>query len=106
MELVESGDLPKHPVTPNSDALVAYVRAIGLQQGDQQNLTLRAPDGTVLSEYKAAVLDRDKAQYFVASGRKRKEPAWAQGVYTASYLVRRNNEDLLRKVFEIRLGSP
>jgi hypothetical protein len=106
MELVESGDLPKHPVTSNSNALVAYVRAIGLQEGDQQNLTLRGPDGAVLSEYTAPVLERAKAQYFVASGRKRKEPAWAQGVYTASYLVRRNDEDLLRKVFEIRLGSP
>jgi hypothetical protein len=106
MELVESGDLPKHPVTPGSDALVAYVRAIGLQEGDQQTLTLYGPDGAVFSEYKAPVLERDKAQYFVATGRKRKQPAWAQGVYTASYLVRRNDEDLLRKAFEIRLGSP
>jgi murein DD-endopeptidase MepM/ murein hydrolase activator NlpD len=106
MELVESGELPKHPVTSHSDALVAYVRAIGLQEGDQQALTLHGPDGAVLSEYTAPVLERDKAQYFVATGRKHKLPGWEQGVYTASYLVRRNDEDLLRKVFEIRLGPP
>jgi peptidase M23-like protein len=105
MELVESGDLPKHPATPNSDALVAYVRAIGVQEGDQQTLTLQGPDGAVLSENKVPALDRDKAQYFVVSGKKRKEAMWASGVYTARYLIRRNEQELLRKVFEIQLKS-
>jgi hypothetical protein len=35
MDLVESGEVRKHPVQPDSDAFSAYVRAIGLQAGDQ-----------------------------------------------------------------------
>ena len=42
MELIESGEIGKHPVTPGSDALVAYVRAIGLQAGDQQSSRCKA----------------------------------------------------------------
>jgi hypothetical protein len=45
MELIESGEIGKHPVTPGSDALVAYVRAIGLQAGDQQFLAVQGPNG-------------------------------------------------------------
>jgi hypothetical protein len=104
MELVESGEILKHPPNLESEALVAYVRAIGLKEGDQQTLIVRGPDGAVLSEYKAPVLERDKAQYFVASGRKRKGANWAQGTYTAKYLVMRNEEEVLRRDFEIKLG--
>ena len=43
MELIESGEIGKHPVTSGSDALVAYVRAIGLQAGDQQFLAVQGP---------------------------------------------------------------
>jgi hypothetical protein len=43
MELIESGEIGKHPVTSASDALVAYVRAIGLQAGDQQFLAVQGP---------------------------------------------------------------
>jgi hypothetical protein len=103
MELVESGEILKHPPSPESDALVAYVRAIGLTEGDQQTLIVRGPDGAVLSEYKAPVLEWDKAQYFVASGRKRKGANWAPGTYTAKYLVIRNEEEVLRRDFEIKL---
>jgi len=104
MELVESGEILKHLPNLESDALVAYVRAIGLKEGDQQTLIVRGPDGAVLSEYKAPVLERDKAQYFVASGRKRKGANWAPGTYTAKYRVTRNEEEVLRRDFEIKLG--
>ena len=104
MELVESGEILKHLPNLASDALVAYVRAIGLKEGDQQTLIVRGPDDAVLSEYKAPVLERDKAQYFVASGRKRQGTSWARGTYTAKYRVTRNEEEVLRRDFEIKLG--
>ena len=50
MELIESGEIGKHPVTPGSDALVAYVRAIGLQAGDQQFLAVQGPGGAAVSD--------------------------------------------------------
>ena len=104
MELIESGEILQHPANPESDALVAYVRALGLKDGDQQTLVVRGPDGAVVSEYKAPALERDKAQYFVTSGKKRKGAAWAIGTYTASYLVTRNEQEILRQIFEIQLG--
>jgi murein DD-endopeptidase MepM/ murein hydrolase activator NlpD len=104
MELVESGDLRKHPVRPESDAFSAYVRAIGLQAGDQQTITLRGPDGTIFSEYKAEPLDRDKAQYFVASGKRLKAARWAPGLYKATYRVTRGEREIFGKTFEVDLG--
>jgi hypothetical protein len=105
MDLVESGEATKYPTNLESEALVAYVRVIGLRQGDQQIVTIRGPDGVIHSEYKAPVLDRDKAQYFVASGRKRKAAAWMPGGYTAEYTVARSDGIVLRKTFEIQLGA-
>jgi murein DD-endopeptidase MepM/ murein hydrolase activator NlpD len=104
MEFVESGELRKHTVRPESDALSAYVRAIGLQAGDQQTITLRGPDGTIISEYKAEPLDRDKAQYFVAAGKRLRAARWAPGRYNATYRVTRGDREVLGKTFEIDLG--
>jgi murein DD-endopeptidase MepM/ murein hydrolase activator NlpD len=104
MDLVESGELRKHTVRPESDALSAYVRAIGLQAGDQQTITVRGPDGMIFSEYKADPLDRDKAQYFVAAGKRLKAARWPPGHYKATYRVTRGDQEVLGKTFEIELG--
>jgi hypothetical protein len=104
MDLVESGEALNHPLRPQSDALVAYIRVIGIQEGDQQMLTLRGPGGAVFSEYRVPAIERDKAQYFMSSGKKRKEPAWTQGVYTAVYRVTRNDAEVLTKTFEVELN--
>ena len=104
MDLVESGELRKHAVRPESDAFSAYVRAIGLQAGDQQTITLHGPDGTIFSEYKAEPLDRDKAQYFVAAGKRLKAARWAPGLYKATYRVTRGDQEVLGKTFEIDIG--
>lgn len=103
MDLVESGELRKHTVRPESEALSAYVRAIGLQSGDQQTITLRGPDGTIFSEYKAEPLDRDKAQYFVAAGKRSKAGRWPRGLYRATYRVTRGDQEVLGKTFQIEL---
>jgi murein DD-endopeptidase MepM/ murein hydrolase activator NlpD len=104
MDLVESGELRKHAVRPESDAFSGYVRAIGLQAGDQQTITLHGPDGTIFSEYKAEPLDRDKAQYFVAAGKRLKAARWAPGLYKATYRVTRGDREVLGKTFEIDIG--
>ena len=105
MDLIESGEVLKHSVNPESDALVAYVRAIGLQKGDQQILTIQDASGTVVSDYKAPALESDKAQYFISAGRKRKELTWPQGIYRATYRVTQGDAELLRRTFEVDLGS-
>jgi len=101
MELIESGEIGKHPVTPGSDALVAYVRAIGLQAGDQQMLSVQGPDGASISAANLPALDRDKAQFLVIAGKKRSEAAWPAGRYSATYRVTRDGAEVLRKTFDI-----
>lgn len=101
MELVEAGDLDKHPVTPASDALVAYVRVIGLQAGDQQSLVVQGPAGVALVTNNLPALDRDKAQFLVIAGKKRTEAAWPAGRYTATYRVTKDGTEVLRKTFDV-----
>ena len=105
MELIESGEIGKHPVTPASDALVAYVRAIGLQAGDQQFLTVQGPSGAAVSAANLPALDRDKAQFLVIAGKKRTEPAWPAGRYAATYRVIRDGAEVLRKTFDVEARS-
>jgi murein DD-endopeptidase MepM/ murein hydrolase activator NlpD len=104
MELIESGEIVKHPVAPGSDALVAYVRAIGLQAGDLQSLAVQGPSGTSISTNSLPALDRDKAQLLVIAGKKRPEAAWPPGRYTATYRVTRDGAEVLRKTFEVEVG--
>jgi murein DD-endopeptidase MepM/ murein hydrolase activator NlpD len=101
MDLVESGEIEQHPVTPGSDALVAYVRAIGLQAGDQQTLSLQDPAGVSLAVNSAPALDRDKAQYLLLTGKKRTEEQWPAGRYTATYRVIRDGAEVLSKTFDV-----
>ena len=105
MELVESGEIGKHAVTQASDALVAYVRAIGLQAGDQQFLTVQGPSGAAVSAANLPALDRDKAQFLVLAGKKRTEAAWPAGRYSATYRVTRDGAEVLRKTFDVE-ASP
>jgi hypothetical protein len=105
MELIESGEVLKYALGPASDALVAYVRTIGLQKGDQQILTIQDAAGAVISEYKAPALESDKAQYFISSGRKHRELSWPSGLYRATYRVTQGDAELLRRTFEVDLGS-
>ena len=103
MELVESGEIAGHPVTSDSDALVAYVRTIGLQAGDQQFLAVQGPGGASLSANNLPALDRDKAQFLVISGKKSTAAAWPPGRYTATYRVTRDGAEVLRKSFDVEM---
>ena len=104
MELIESGEIEKHAVTQDSDALVAYVRVIGLQANDQQTLAVQGPGGTSMPTNTLPALDRDKAQFLVLAGKKRTEAAWPAGRYSATYTVTRDGAEVLNKTFEVEAG--
>jgi hypothetical protein len=105
MELIESGQAEKPSIDSESKAIVAYARAIGLQVGDEQILTVQAPDGAVISEYRPPALDHDKAQSFISAGKNRGEAIWPAGTYTASYRVIRDGGNVLSKEFKISIGT-
>ncbi|WP_425905563.1 M23 family metallopeptidase [Nitrobacter sp. TKz-YC02] len=101
-EEVEAGDGIGPPPSINSD-IVAYVRAIGLETGDVQQLTLTGPGDRVIAQYTAPALANDMAQYTSKAGRKRPEGEWPHGTYRATYRVERSGVSLIEKTFELQL---
>ena len=100
-EQVEAG--AEFSVTAASPGLVAYVRALGLQQGDVQTLAVTRPDGTVLAENTIPALDRAKAQYFMFTGKRNTAGRWPAGAWRARYTVTRAGRVVLDHGFSIRL---
>ncbi len=103
LERIESGEAGRPAPGPDAPALVAFVRAIGLKEGDVQVLTLTAPDGPVLAENRAPPLDRDKAQTMMFSGVRRPEAGWPPGLYRAGYRVLREGRAAVDEAFVLDL---
>jgi len=103
---MEMGDIEKAGLpTPTSDAaaIIAYVRTIGLRAGDTQSLTVTDPAGAVMSDSALPALDRNKAQYLLYTGRKRRPGGWLKGQYSARYVLTRKGRVIAEKVFTFTL---
>lgn len=105
LDEIETGDTKRSLLGSRSPAIVAYVRAIGLQSEDEQAIELRSPEGQVFAEYRAPKLTRDQAQFFISAGRKRASAAWALGTYTAIFTVRRNGVEVERRTFQVEIAE-
>jgi murein DD-endopeptidase MepM/ murein hydrolase activator NlpD len=101
MDQVEDQSAP----APRLDgpALTAWVRAIGLEAGDVQTLTVTGPGGKPLASSSVPPLERAKAQYLIFTGARLKAPAWARGQYRARYEVRRNGRLVLTRDWTLGL---
>lgn len=89
--------------TRTGPALVAFVQAIGLSEGDLQQITITGPDMRTVVDSKAAPLDHDKAQWIIGVGRKTPAGGWQPGIYQARYAVRRGGVEPIVRTFRIRL---
>lgn len=98
---IETGELA--PVTTSAQALVAYMRAIGLEKGDELELVLTGPGGAQLLTHRLPPLDRDKAQFFAMAGRKRPPAGWPSGRYEADLRVHRDGKPVLQRRVAITL---
>jgi Peptidase family M23 len=106
MEAIEAGEagaLKKSAVEPA--AIVAYGRSIGLKKGDVQQLSIRAPDGSVLVDHSANKLASHQAQAMVFAGKKRPSGGWPSGVYRATYRVLADGQPVLEETFALTLPS-
>ena len=99
----ERGDNQQPRPTRQSPLLVAFVQAIGLEGGDVQVLNVSAPDGSTLSENRAAPLDRNKAQWLIFTGKKRQASLWPAGRYSARYQLIRKGKVVIDRRFAITL---
>lgn len=94
---VEEGRLEERAPKRSSDALVVYVRAVGLVAGDSMAMTLIGADGQMLAQKVFDPLDRPKAQVMQFIGRKRPEKGWAPGTYAAVISILRQGKSLAEK---------
>lgn len=105
MDEVEAGEPKRSVPGSNSEAIVAYVRAIGLQAEDEQAIELKSPQRQVIAQYRAPKLPRDQAQYFISAGRKRGGSVWPPGTYTATFVLRRRGAEIERRSFQVDIAQ-
>jgi hypothetical protein len=103
MAQIESGEARRQPPKADSPALVAYVRAIGLEAGDELELAIVSPDGKPFAQQRQQPLDHSKAQFFTMVGKKRRDAPWPAGTYTARFNVLREGKSVLEKTFTFDL---
>jgi hypothetical protein len=101
MEAVEAGRIA--PPNAASPALVAYARTIGLEAGDEVELTLTSPQGAVLATNRLPPLDRPKAQHLMFVGQKRPATGWSRGDYTSELRVHRAGKVVMTRRSSQRL---
>jgi murein DD-endopeptidase MepM/ murein hydrolase activator NlpD len=98
---IEAGGIA--PPDPNSAAMVIYMRAAGLEQGDVLSLSLKAPDGQVIVADQRPPLERDKAQVSAIVGRKRPPAGWPKGRYVGTLQVIRGGKPVLAREVAVTL---
>lgn len=76
---VRAGNAAVASLPRNSEAVVFWAHFFGVRQGDQIRLFLHDPSGTLVAE-RTHMLDRNRAQQFLAVGRKARGP-WTEGSY-------------------------
>ncbi|MDO9356307.1 MAG: M23 family metallopeptidase, partial [Solirubrobacteraceae bacterium] len=101
MAAIDAATVANASGDPN--ALVAWVRAIGLDEGDTQSFVLKGPEGTVLAEKTEPALARPRAQAMLFIGRKRPSIGWTPGTYSANYLVTRGGKVAVNHSLTIHL---
>ncbi len=67
-------------------ALVFWVEAMGMKQGDGSYVSLTGPDGKIIAE-SPLTWPKDKATIFQFVGAKRPKEGWAPGEYTGKFAV-------------------
>ena len=103
MERIEDGKVDQQSPSVGSDAIVVFVRAIGLKAGDTQRLVFKDPNGAVIAESRIQPLQSNKAQYLLYTGTKRPPAGWLRGTYKGTYLVERDGQVVLAKDLELTL---
>ena len=79
----------------NPPALVFWADVFGAQAGDEQRISIVAPDGKPLEENKT-LLKASNVSWFAFTGRKRPPDGWQAGTYRGTYTLLRNGQEIAR----------
>ncbi len=99
---IEAGEMAARVPDRASGVIVAYVRVMGLNQGDVQTVSIIGPDGEVIAERAFDPLDRPKAQNVLFVGGKRPKEGWKAGIYSALYSVHHGEKGTFDKWFFLK----
>ncbi|MBK0326352.1 M23 family metallopeptidase [Rhodobacteraceae bacterium F11138] len=100
-DAVKAGQAGRAELAATADALVLFALAYGGHAGDQIELQITGPDGVVTKE--RAVLARNQAQFFRATGKRLRGDAWPAGVYQGHVRMLRDDVELDRQQVQITL---
>lgn len=78
-------------ITADAPALIYWVDAMNLREGDRVTLSITAPDGAIFAQ-KTLTLEKAKASYFAFIGKKNSSGAPTVGEYTARAAITRGDE--------------
>ena len=101
-DLIKSGSANQHALPRDAAALVLWGFAYGGQEGDILRLTIDGPSGPIASH--DTELDKPKAQFFRATGKRLKTDAWPTGIYRGTVTMVR--KDLVLDQLNIALTLP
>ncbi len=96
---IRAGTVPQ--ATAEGDALVIWGYLFGTRKSDVLRLSLRGPDGPIVS--RDILIKRQQAQVFRAIGKKRHAARWPAGNYAGSALLLRGGKEIDRKVLSFNL---
>ncbi|MEI9963399.1 MAG: hypothetical protein WDM92_00430 [Caulobacteraceae bacterium] len=82
---------------------MAFAQAIGLEAGDQPELTLKGRDGGTIATSRQPPLDHDKATWLMFVGKKRPAAGWPKGRYVAEFKVYRAGQAVISRSFAVDL---
>ena len=99
---VEEGRADARTPTAASPAVVVFVRAIGLRQGDVLSLQLAGPGG-LRADGAPTILDGNKAQWMMFVGARRPATGWPRGLYRGHLVIRRSGATALDRTFDLTL---
>ncbi len=98
-EDIEQGDLKSRLPDHDSQAIVAYVRVMGVKKGDVQTFAIIGPDGEPIVKRVFDPLTSPKAQNSLYIGLKRPKEGWKLGIYSAIYSISEGNMPKANKWF-------
>lgn len=91
---IKAGTAASARMSADAPALVVFGYAFGGKAGDNMQLRIDGPEGTLIDE--KVEIDRNQAQFFRALGKKRTATSWPAGQYTGTVVLWRGQREISR----------
>jgi hypothetical protein len=101
-QAIKQGPPPIFNLPRNAPAIVVWGFMYGLQEGDELTLFIARPDGTTLLENRVK-FDRNQAQAYRLTGKRRGNGFWKSGIYGATLTLRRGNAVISSRNIQLQI---